>query len=83
MEFLIQYVYGQGQLYAFIEASSANEIARLFPELEFVERPFWMTPEEEAAIRAHNSFDVKSPTGWLLLLQQSRPSPAEIRRGGA
>lgn len=64
--FLVLYDYGQGGVWAFINAKSRAEIKGRFPELEVVdERPRWMSGEVLARIREKMTFDIDSPQGWL------------------
>lgn len=64
--FLVVYDYGQGGVWASIEAHSRAEIERRLPEVEIVEkRPDWLSRHELARIEQRMSLDLDSPRGWL------------------
>ena len=64
-EFWVVYDYGMGGAWAVAQAASADEITRVLPELKVInERPAWMTPETEAAIRQSSSFVVGDPSTY-------------------
>ena len=57
--FLVVYDYGQGGVWAFVWARSAEEIRRTFRDLRVVESmPPWLTGEELAVTEQRMTFDV-------------------------
>ena len=76
-EFLVIYDYGQGGVWAYVHARSAEHIERLFPELKVVrERPGWMTAEVEQSIRKSRTVDIDDQTGFLAEILKSRKKRA-------
>jgi hypothetical protein len=70
--FLVCYDYGQGGLWGYIRAGSADEITRRFPELAVVSAPpAWVTQEDEARWRLREE-DLDSPSGLLADLLEQR-----------
>jgi len=69
---LVIYDYGQGGVYALIEARSEREIKSRFPELEIVRRrPEWMSEAQMSRLQLRMKFDIDQPTGWLAKLQKN------------
>jgi hypothetical protein len=65
--FLVVYDYGQGGLWAFIRAESADAIRQAYPELEVLKStPDWMSPEIKSEIEASNTYDLDDPPKGLL-----------------
>lgn len=74
--FLVCYDYGQGGVWAFVEAPSKLDIMRRFPELQVVDStPGWMSEGELARIRAR-TLDLDRPSGLLKDLIAQRKDPA-------
>lgn len=64
--FLVVYDYGQGGVWAFVHARSADAIKRRLPDLKVVEDvPQWMDDQELKSIEDKMSFDLDKPHGWL------------------
>ena len=64
--FLVVYDYGQGGIWAYVLAQSANEIESRFPDLRVVAtRPDWMDDEREARIRKNRTLDIDAVAAWL------------------
>ena len=62
--FLVVFDYGQGGLWAYVWADSAEAIGERFPELEgFRRAPDWMTPEVQEQLRTYDLDD--DPRGLL------------------
>lgn len=74
--FLVVYHYGQGGIWGYVVAESAEQIEREFPELTVVnERPGWMTEEREARIRNGRTVDIdQRETGFLADIIAERES---------
>lgn len=74
--FLVVYDYGQGGIWAYVVAESAEQIEREFPELRVVhERPDWMSAGREARIRANRTVDIdKRDEGFLADISAERGS---------
>jgi len=67
--FLVVYDYGQGGIWAFIDARSRRDIERRFRDLKVMEEPpVWMSDEELAEIEQTMTFDADRPQGWLAKL---------------
>jgi hypothetical protein len=74
---LVVYNYGQGGLWAFIHANSAQEIEDLYPELKVVDQmPSWMTPEMASRLEECDLED--RPGGFLAGLLQERERQRRI-----
>lgn len=75
-EFWVVYDYGMGGAWGLAHAASADDVTRAFPELEVItERPEWMTPDVEAAIRQTSSFvvgDARTYPKWVQSLIDER-----------
>jgi hypothetical protein len=69
---LVSYDYGQGALWAFVLAESADEIRRRHPELKIVDAPpAWMTKVELSEIE---TIDIDRPEGtWLAIPPSDDP----------
>lgn len=81
-EFLVLYDYGQGGVWAFVNAHSKADIARRFPEFEIIDqRPKWMTSEVVARLRQRMSFDIDKPRGWLADVANKKRPPRDIAAG--
>lgn len=66
--FLVVLDYGQGGLWAYVQADSADAITRKYPELEVFRRPpDWMTPEVQEELRKKQSYDLDEEARGLLL----------------
>ena len=64
--FLVVYDYGQGGVWAYVEASTRDDILRRFPELQvFDSPPSWMSTDEIARIRRTSTIDIDRPSGLL------------------
>jgi hypothetical protein len=74
--YLVAYDYGMGAVWAFVVASSADEIMEKYPELVVVHaRPEWMSDEMLYDIEERETYDLDaSPTGLLadLIRRRSR-----------
>jgi hypothetical protein len=74
-EFLVVYDYGQGGIWEYIRAMSAEQIEALFPELKVVAaRPARMTPEIEQGLRKRAVDVDEQQTGFLADILKGRPS---------
>jgi hypothetical protein len=63
--YLIGYDYGQGGLWAYVLAESAQQVADRFPFVKMVPERFeWMT---DAFLADLQTFDVENPEGWLAI----------------
>jgi hypothetical protein len=73
--FLLVYDYGQGGVWLFIHARSADEIRAKYPELQVIERhPEWLKGDYLKRVESERTFDIdKPPSGWLLSLVERRP----------
>ena len=70
--FLVVYDYGQGGVWAVVEADRREHIAERCPELQiFEERPAWMTEERAARLRAE-AIDLDRPSGLLADILRQR-----------
>jgi hypothetical protein len=57
--FLVAYDYGQGAVWAIVNAESAAQISHEFPELAIVEtRPAWMSDAQFAKIQEAHTYDL-------------------------
>jgi hypothetical protein len=66
--FLVLHDYGQGGLWAFVEAASAAEIEEKYREVRVITTtPAWLTAEHQQKLDVH---DVDQPTGWLAMLRK-------------
>lgn len=66
-KFLVVYDYGQGGVWAFVRATSPDEIRRRFPELRVVTaRPHWMSDELRLQIEETENHDLDEPPRGLL-----------------
>src|SRR2546423_424576 len=75
--FLVCYDYGQGGVWAFVKARSANEIEKSAPDLKvFNRRPRWMTSQHMARLEKTMSFDIDKPRGFLATVLSHRPKTA-------
>lgn len=64
---LVAYHYGQGSVWAIVNADSREQIEQDFPELTIVEdAPAWITPAELAKIREVHSYDIDQRAFGLL-----------------
>jgi hypothetical protein len=64
---LVVYNYGQGGLWAFIRADSAEQIEERYPELKVVsEIPTWMTDDIRSRLEATETYDLDAPPSGLL-----------------
>jgi hypothetical protein len=64
--FLCAYDYGQGAVWAYIHAASAEAITSATPDLEIIDpRPTWMSDDYAAKIADRMTFDLDNPHGWL------------------
>lgn len=64
--YLVGYNYGQGGLWAYVLAESAEQITEAFSDVEvFHQRPPWMTDAIASELQV---FDVEKPEGWLAML---------------
>jgi len=72
--FLVALDYGQGGLWAYVQADSAEAIKRRFPELEVFRRaPDWMTPAVQEELRKSQSYDLdEEPRGLLERILRAR-----------
>ena len=68
--YLVLHDYGQGGLWAFVNAESPQEIEAAFRDLRVVtDTPAWLTPEEQEKLR---TYDINEPAGWLAMLARTR-----------
>ena len=76
--FLVVYDYGQGGVWAFVEATSKDDLLRRFPELQvFDSQPSWMSESEVTRIRRTSTYDIDRPAGLLRdLIAQRKDSQA-------
>lgn len=73
--FLVVHDYGQGGVWAYVRATSKEQIQRRLPGLEVVDRPpSWMTREDLARIEQRMTFDIDDAGRGLL---------GQLRRGGS
>lgn len=72
--FLVCYDYGQGGLWAFVDARSEGEIHELYPELTIIhQRPQWMSDDEFDRISTTEHHDIDGqPFGVLNVLLADR-----------
>ncbi len=71
--FLTAYDYGQGALWAYVIADSAEAIEQAYPELEVLSAPPpWMDAEEFTSIRTIHLTDQEDP--FLLAIRMDRRS---------
>jgi len=74
--YLVLYDYGQGGLWGYVLAETAEDITRRFPELVVVnEVPDWMGGDLEVRLRETEE-DIDSPRGGLLANLLSNRSDA-------
>ncbi len=74
--FLTCYDYGQGGVWAWVLAESADQIRHAYPELTVLDRmPSWMTPEVLRRVESCD-LDASPPVGWLAILTQHRSAKA-------
>lgn len=66
------YDYGMGGIWVLIDAHSAEQVSRGYPELVVLERPDWMDDEQLRDLEATMHFDIDEPHGWLAELARSR-----------
>ena len=69
--FLVVYDYGQGGIWAFVWAESADDIHERFRDLEVVTtRPLWLEGDSLARIEQEMTFDIDDVTSdnWIALL---------------
>jgi hypothetical protein len=60
--FLVGHDYGMGGIWMYIDANSADEITRAYPELKVFETPpDHLTPEDLRTIESELHFDVEAP----------------------
>jgi hypothetical protein len=70
--FFVVYDYGQGGVWAVVEAAHRDLIAERFPELQvFEERPSWMTDPIAGQLEG-NVIDLNEPTGLLADILRDR-----------
>jgi len=70
--FFVVYDYGQGGVWAIVEAPGPELIVERFPELQvFEERPVWMTDEIADRLEA-KVIDLDEPTGPLFYVLRHR-----------
>ena len=72
--FLVCYDYGQGGVWAFVHAKSADEIREKYPELLVASgREEWMSDEWLARIDLKSSYDIgEEPRGLLAEIVKQR-----------
>jgi hypothetical protein len=76
--FLCVYDYGMGGIWMTIDASSANEIEKRFPDFKVIgDRPAWMTDDEYERIAQESAYDIDSPAGWLSSFIYSKERESE------
>jgi hypothetical protein len=64
--FLVVYDYGQGGLWAFVDASSPAEIENRFSALQVIShRQHWFTPDEQRLIAESDHYNIDEPSEWL------------------
>jgi hypothetical protein len=69
--YLAAHDYGMGGIWMLIDAESAQQIERTYPDVKVIDnRPPWLNDEVFAKIKAHNHFDIDAPTGYLLSLRR-------------
>ena len=73
-KYLVVYDYGQGGVWAFVTADSADQIRQEFPELTIFEQaPAWMTKEVHDEIERTMTFDIHgSQPGLLANIRRNR-----------
>ena len=70
--FLVLYDYGQGGVWAVVEADSELAITSSFPELKvFADRPSWMSDAHVARLQ-EQAIDLDHTTGLLADILKSR-----------
>ena len=68
--YLVLHNYGQGGLWAYVNAKSPAEIEAAFREIEVVATPpTWLTVQEQQKLE---TYDVDAPAGWLAMLAKPR-----------
>jgi hypothetical protein len=66
--FLVVHDYGQGGLWAYVDAASATEIEEAFREVSVVATaPQWLTSDLRAKL---DVCDIANPTEWLATLRR-------------
>jgi hypothetical protein len=72
--FLTVYDYGQGGLWAVVNARSSQEIVTKYPVLQVIDkRPSWMNDEEYNRIAQRNSFDIDGvPLEWVVMAMKEQ-----------
>ena len=71
-QFFVVYDYGQGGVWAIVEADRRELIIERFPEVQvFDERPPWMTDEVARQLQSQVIY-LELPTGLLADIMQSR-----------
>ncbi len=76
-EYLVSYVYGQGAVWAILDAPAVEEIESAYPELVVMDaRPAWMDYPEYERIRERQRFNLaQPPSGFLLEIVKARKPP--------
>jgi hypothetical protein len=60
--YLVAYGYGQGAIWGYVLAESADEIERRYPKLTVVRRtPPWLSPEWQSRMEREQTFDIDDP----------------------
>jgi hypothetical protein len=74
--FLVVFDYGQGGLWAYVRADSADAITRKYPELQVFRRPpDWMAPDLQEKLRATQTYELnEEPRGLLARILKDRTS---------
>jgi hypothetical protein len=80
--FLVVYDYGQGGVWAFLNARSKSEIQARFPQLQVVpEAPLWMSKQELGRLERTMTYDIDDePEDFLALMSKSDVSRPQHRR---
>jgi len=70
----VAFDYGQGGVWAYVQAESAGAIKEKVPELRVLKRPpDWMTPDHQAALRKTDMYDLdEEPRGLLARILKER-----------
>jgi hypothetical protein len=77
--FLVAYDYGQGAVWAFVQADSKEQIAREFPELTVADTlPEWMSRPELERLEREMTFDINDG-GLLVDILEARHAQSSRR----
>ena len=70
--YLAVHDYGTGGIWVLIDAESADQVERIYPQLKVVDtRPPWLEGQLWENVKARSHFAIDAPTGWLLSLKRT------------